>query len=89
MREYQRTTKEIKITDTQTGESRIYLDTSWIVDDDDLNDYIWSEGNYSCDCNRYLFFARANGEERIDEEISCTPLDQEPRYQVEIDGKVY
>jgi hypothetical protein len=25
--------------------------------------YIWDEGNYSCDCNRALFFARAKGEE--------------------------
>lgn len=22
-------------------------------------DYIWADGNYSCDCNRYLFFQRA------------------------------
>lgn len=39
---------------------------------DDLpweDDYIWSEGNYSCDCNRALFFARAVGEE--DENVSC------------------
>lgn len=21
-------------------------------------DYIWADGNYSCDCNRYLFFQR-------------------------------
>jgi hypothetical protein len=25
--------------------------------------YTWEEGNYSCDCNRALFFARAKGEE--------------------------
>ena len=25
-------------------------------------DYIWAEGNYSCDCNRHLFFQRAAGE---------------------------
>lgn len=25
-------------------------------------DYIWSEGNFSCDCNRGIFFAEAEGE---------------------------
>jgi hypothetical protein len=25
-------------------------------------DYMWTEGNYSCDCNRRLFMARALGE---------------------------
>jgi|SRR6185436_3532458 len=25
-------------------------------------DYMWSEGNYSCDCNRAGFFAEAAGE---------------------------
>lgn len=24
--------------------------------------YLWAEGNYACDCNRALFFARAAGE---------------------------
>lgn len=24
-------------------------------------DFCWIEGNYSCDCNRYLFFERAEG----------------------------
>lgn len=23
--------------------------------------FIWQDGNYSCDCNRYLFFERADG----------------------------
>lgn len=26
-------------------------------------DFMWSFGNYSCDCNRYLFFMRAVGED--------------------------
>ena len=26
-------------------------------------DYIWADGNYSCDCNRHLFFERAVGNE--------------------------
>ena len=30
--------------------------------------FIWAEGNYTCDCNRALFFARANGEDDPDQE---------------------
>ena len=32
-------------------------------------DYIWAAGNYSCDCNRRLFFGYAVGEEP--EEVEC------------------
>lgn len=31
------------------------------------NYYLWSDGNYSCDCNRALFFARAVDEAEPDE----------------------
>lgn len=31
-------------------------------DEDAPSGFIWEEGNYSCDCNRALFFARAGGE---------------------------
>jgi hypothetical protein len=41
---------------SSTGETRQY-------DFDYYGDYTWDEGNYSCDCNRALFFARAKGEE--------------------------
>ena len=27
------------------------------------HDYIWTEGNYACDCNRELFWRRASGED--------------------------
>lgn len=30
-------------------------------------DYNWREGNWGCDCNRYLFFCRAIGEEEEDD----------------------
>lgn len=32
-------------------------------------DFIWSEGNYACDCNRALFFAAGGGED--DPNRSC------------------
>lgn len=36
---------------------------------DDANEYGWTEGNFSCDCNRALFFARAVGDP--DPNIPC------------------
>lgn len=42
-------------------------EVGWCVDrSNESNQYIWREGNYACDCNRSLFFARAGGEEEID-----------------------
>ena len=49
------------LTDTRTGETRTY-------DDDDFSEYMWSEGNWSCDCNRWLFFT--NWE--TDEDLPCS-----------------
>ncbi len=48
-------TVRITLEDTTTGEQRIYIDT---LEDERTYDasYIWSDGNYSCDCNRYNFF---------------------------------
>lgn len=41
-----------------TREVRKHVDSSpWD------GDYIWADGNYSCDCNRHLFFERAAGNE--------------------------
>lgn len=34
------------------------FDDDW----DEVCEYMWSGGNYSCDCNRALFFARAANE---------------------------
>lgn len=47
------------IRDTMTAEIRQYrYPYPW----DSASEYLWSEGNYSCDCNRALFFAEAHGE---------------------------
>ena len=40
-----------------TGETRLFrYDMEW--DDDE---FMWTEGNYGCDCNRHLAFLRAGG----------------------------
>ena len=31
------------------------------ADHEDQGEYMWTEGNYGCDCNRALFHARARG----------------------------
>jgi hypothetical protein len=58
------------------GVERTVVDeTGFSIDDGDVEDairsvvYQWSDGNYSCDCNRALFFARAGGEE--EPEVEC------------------
>lgn len=34
--------------------------------------FIWADGNYACDCNRALFFARAAGEDDPDRGCGTT-----------------
>lgn len=40
----------VEIRKNETGEIRLMRDLDW------RGDFIWSEGNYSCDCNRSSFF---------------------------------
>lgn len=42
------------VKDNRTGEIKQDFSRQWVFDDD----YIWSEGNYACDCNRAIFFNR-------------------------------
>jgi hypothetical protein len=37
----------------------------------EFEDFIWTEGNYSCDCNRELFFERAAGKEHGEIDSPC------------------
>lgn len=43
----------IQVTHETTGD--------WERGDGTADDYPWTDGNYSCDCNRLLFFFRAFG----------------------------
>jgi hypothetical protein len=67
---------DIVIVNKQTGERRLHVDdTGFSVKDDDIFDairgahYMWTDGNYACDCNRGLMFARAHDEDV--EDIAC------------------
>lgn len=39
--------------------------------DEELVNFMWTEGNWGCDCNRKIEFLMALGEEVVDEEILC------------------
>ncbi len=60
---------DVAIRDVAIGETRVYRPEQDY--ETPFDDYIWSEGNYACDCNRALFFAAAAGEER-DDSINCS-----------------
>jgi uncharacterized protein len=54
-------TYSVLLRDNTTGEVREYhSESDW---DPEISDYVWIDGNYACDCNRALFFARAAGED--------------------------
>lgn len=43
----------IEIKNNHTGEIR---KCKFPEPDDEFSEFLWSEGNYACDCNRHLFF---------------------------------
>ena len=70
----------IKIRKNETGEIREYH-TDEYLHNGEWSDYMWCTGNYSCDCNRELFFEEAdtNNNSEIDiEGIKCS----EGRYTI-------
>ena len=61
----------VHIRKNETGEVRIWKDDLNLHEDGSPNLFMWVYGNYSCDCNRRLFFARVNGEDE-DWESDCS-----------------
>ena len=49
------------VTDRTTGEHREVAQVERWACEDDATEFLWTDGNYGCDCNRYLFFCRAAG----------------------------
>lgn len=67
---------EVLILDTNTGEMADFSTKWYDPEAEDALDnliFLWSEGNYSCDCNRALFYGRARGvsEEDLEELSQC------------------
>lgn len=59
----------ITITDTSTGES---VQAPWEAAHPFEDEFQWSEGNSSCDCNRWLMFMRAKGDPRPVSDAQCS-----------------
>lgn len=57
----------VTIRKNDTGEERSFQqDDEW----QEHSDFMWTEGNYACDCNRAIFFAEAGGED--EPEVTCS-----------------
>lgn len=61
----------VKLRDTQTGDQGVYEhETEPDADGTfDGTEFLWTDGNFACDCNRLLFIARALG--RPDPDVTC------------------
>ena len=72
----------------RTYEGKGYWDDGLCGEPAGPSTFIWEEGNFSCDCNRELFFLRA-GQEPEHDEVECGA----DRYAVELvnpkDGRVF
>lgn len=57
-------TAEVHIRRVTDGVTRVYTEDDWWPPCNLSigSIYMWENGNYSCDCNRHLFFLRAGGE---------------------------
>lgn len=80
-----------EIRNNETGEVREY-ETDEILENGSKhpNIFNWEENNYSCDCNRLLFFNRAKGEEKDEDwDVECSDGKFSVNLKNKKDGKVY
>jgi len=76
----------VRIRNNETGEIRDYH-TEGFGEEGKPNAWYYSDGNGSCDCNRTLYFQRANKEEEYFD-TECGDV----KFSIQIinqDGKVY
>ena len=71
---------QVVILDNETNVERLYEHPDY-DGEGSFEPYIWEEGNYACDCNRALFFARAVG---ADEGGAWAAKCSDSRYTVKI-----
>lgn len=57
----------VKITRVSDGAVAVFSE-DWMKNWSEGEEYNWSDGNWSCDCNRADFFHRARKEEEIETE---------------------
>lgn len=52
----------LDITDNRTGSTVTFYDETFDPDPDSGSEYNWTEGNFSCDCNRAIAFGSSADE---------------------------
>ncbi len=82
----------VAIRNNATGEVRTKLQPFEWEDDEDGGGqlFVWTEGNFGCDCNRAMEFARASGaseEEAWATEVECGETAFSVPYVILPDGK--
>ena len=79
----------VEIRQNSTGTIREYASRELLMDGEDTPcTYLWSEGNYACDCNRGDFFAQANDEDK-DYDGGCGDTAYSVRLRNKKNGRVY
>lgn len=80
-----------EIRKNDTGEIREYeTDKILKIGSEHPNIFNWEENNFSCDCNRLLFFKSAgNEEDEEDWDVDCTHGKFSVNLKNKKDGKVY
>lgn len=81
-----------EIRKNSTGEIREYVSEEILENDTNFPSvFNWEENNYSCDCNRHIFFKRACNEVVTDDDFERECSDG--KYSVNLknkkDGKIY
>lgn len=75
----------------ETGEVRDYTSSEVLPNGDAMPDaWMWTDGNYGCDCNRALFFGYAAGLKYDDmPDRECTEGEYSVQLVNPVDGVVY
>lgn len=84
---------EVRLRRNADGEERVYKETipeGWTDDPEGAAEFMWTDGNYACDCNRVLFFAYAEGREATEEEWAeaCVPVGRYTLVSLHVNGKL-
>lgn len=80
-----------EIRNNETGEIREYETHEILMEGEEHPSvFNWEDNNYSCDCNRILFFKRAKDEETDEDwNVECTDGKFSVNLKNKKDGKVY
>lgn len=80
-----------EIKNNETGEIREYKTIETLkIGENYPSVFNWKENNYSCDCNRRLFFKRVNNEETEDDwNVKCSQGKFSVNLKNKKDGVVY